>query len=391
MDGVHMASSGSPIAPGHALRAIQLLSLATLILSAGFITSALLLAAKASAAATPAAAAKSAYIDYSAAGSLQIDSTLVEWTDTARSRTLPLRIVMPRPGGAADTRLPVIMFSHGLGGSREAGRAWGDHWASHGYLVIHLQHPGSDSAIWQGAENKLAVMRGVRGAMTPEQFIARIADVKFVLDELERRGRSGDPIARRADLSRVGMSGHSYGAVTTQAIAGERFGRGEAGRQIADKRVRASIAFSPSGGRDQSGDADSQRFADIHRPFLSLTGSNDTAIVSSETAQSRQIPFERMPGPDKYLLVLDGADHMTFSGQRELRDLRVRRQKKGDSAPGSAADNDATSMYPPILAASLAFWNAYLKNDSDARRYLDSDDFERHLVRADIWKSKQAQ
>jgi len=70
----------------------------------------------------------------------------LDWNDTARGRSLPLKVRVP---DGAD-KVPLVIFSHGLGGSREGGKAWGEHWAQHGYLVIHVQHPGSDDSLWKG-------------------------------------------------------------------------------------------------------------------------------------------------------------------------------------------------------------------------------------------------
>ena len=44
-----------------------------------------------------------------------------EWTDTTRARTLPVHIRAPAGAGP----FPVILFSHGLGGSRAGGAEWG--------------------------------------------------------------------------------------------------------------------------------------------------------------------------------------------------------------------------------------------------------------------------
>jgi predicted dienelactone hydrolase len=41
---------------------------------------------------------------------------------------------------------PVIVFSHGLGGSREGYKYLGRHWASYGYVAVHVEHLGSDTA-----------------------------------------------------------------------------------------------------------------------------------------------------------------------------------------------------------------------------------------------------
>jgi len=65
------------------------------------------------------------------------------WHDAARSRDLPVKLYFPIEGAGP---FPVIIFSHGVGGSREAFTYLGETWASHGYVAVFLQHPGTDEA-----------------------------------------------------------------------------------------------------------------------------------------------------------------------------------------------------------------------------------------------------
>src|SRR5580658_1911451 len=66
--------------------------------------------------------------------------------DAARNRDIPLRVYLP----AEKSPAPVVLFSHGLGGSREGNQFMGDHWSARGYVAVFLQHPGSDSSVWKG-------------------------------------------------------------------------------------------------------------------------------------------------------------------------------------------------------------------------------------------------
>ena len=79
-----------------------------------------------------------------------------EWKDTTRDRELPVKIYYPQ-GGAGP--LPVIIVSHGLGGSRDGYEYLGRHWASYGYVSVHVQHKGSDTSVWQGKEKPMEAMR----------------------------------------------------------------------------------------------------------------------------------------------------------------------------------------------------------------------------------------
>lgn len=59
-------------------------------------------------------------------------------TDAVRARPLPLKIYYPQqehPGG-----YPVVIFSHGSGGSKDGYSYLGRFWAENGYVVIHATH-----------------------------------------------------------------------------------------------------------------------------------------------------------------------------------------------------------------------------------------------------------
>jgi len=257
-----------------------------------------------------------------------------QWHDSARGRDVPVRIRMP----AGTNKVPVILFSHGLGGSLDGGTNWAVAWAKAGFIVVNLQHPGSDRSILGSGR--------IAEAMAPAQLVARVDDVHFVLDELARRPREGACDLRRADLAHVGMSGHSFGAHTTQAIAGQRF---PVAGIAADPRVKAAIAFSPSPPMRGS---DAAAFGSIATPFFSITGTEDVAPITPYiTAKDRERPFRAMPPGGKYLLVLGGANHMVFNAQDGLR------------GPGSTA---TPHIRDTVITATTLFWRATLLGDADA-------------------------
>src|SRR5262245_32918461 len=120
---------------------------------------------------------------YASAGSYEVEVTTVDWVDAKRDRNVPARIYSPKTSNGP---FPVIIFSHGLGGSRDGYAYLGQHWASHGYVSVHIQHIGSDDAVWKDTETKdrLAAMR--RAAMNPSNSINRPLDVSFAIDQMEK-------------------------------------------------------------------------------------------------------------------------------------------------------------------------------------------------------------
>jgi predicted dienelactone hydrolase len=303
-----------------------------------------------------------------------VETLDLDLPDPARGRTLPLRLRVPQPCTAAQLR-PLVVFSHGLGGSRAGGAAWGAHWASHGFVVAHLQHPGSDESLWRGQPGGFT-LEALRPGMTPVQYVARVRDVPFALDALAALAAS--PVVARPglgciDMARVGMSGHSFGALTTQALAGQslpRLAEGGAAPWGRDPRVVAAIAFSPSM-RDGSPAARAS-FATVAVPFLAVTGSLDGDVVGSgATAASRRAVHEALPGPGRRLLWLDGADHMGFDG----------------GAPRPPADGraDDRGMQRVVRAVTLAFWQATLAGDTVAQAWLDGGGPDTLLGPGDRW------
>lgn len=286
------------------------------------------------------------------------------WHDSARNRDVPVRIRMPDGGAKA----PLILFSHGLGGSLDGGTLWAQAWADAGFVVIHLQHPGSDRSVLQsgsGGGGKLRMLRrmrsggggggdlggALRAAMTPEQLDARVSDVKFVLDRIPAQRIEGQCALTRIDLAHIGMSGHSFGAHTTQGLAGQAFAKTTAA--TAEPRISASIAFSPS---PPSMGADAQATARMTKPFFTITGTQDTTpAASGVSAADRERPFRAMPPGDKYLLVLNGSNHADFSG----------------NAGGFRREGPDEHVRTTVIDTSIAFWRWTLTGDRAAKAALD--------------------
>ena len=284
--------------------------------------------------------------------------------DQQRSREIPLRIYLPTDKLAA----PVVLFSHGLGGSREGNAYMGKHWAARGFVVVFLQHPGSDDSVWK--DTPLAHrMSAMQRAANLQNFLLRVKDVPAVLDELDRWNKTeGHPLAGQLDLAHVGMSGHSFGAVTTQAVSGQSFARG--GSALTDKRIKAAIAFSPSGARD--GAEPSQVFGKVKIPWMLMTGTKDTSPIGNADVKSRLSVYPALPPGDKYEIVLNNAEHSAFS------DRRLPGDKEGRNP----------NHHRVILALSTAFWDAYLSDDVQAKAWLQGDGPQKLLGPGDKWKSK---
>ena len=303
----------------------------------------------------------------------------IDWKDGARERTLPLKIRVPE--GA--TRMPLVIFSHGLGGSRDGGKAWGEHWSANGYLVIHVQHPGSDESLWKGPGEGAPKQRKARGA-TPEQLLGRVDDVRFVIDELTRLQIKSDAPAwtKRVDLSRIAMTGHSFGARTTMALAGERF-PGPI-KSVADARITAFIAFSPTvQGAKKTWP---ERYGVMNQPFLSVTGSLDGDVMGNgSNPKNRAAVFDAQNAGDKYRVVFADGDHSVFSGGAVREAASLNRFAVEGHASTSAAT--AKVIHDQTRTITLKYLDAYLKSDAAAKSWLITD-AAKALGDAGVWSYK---
>lgn len=283
--------------------------------------------------------------------------------DTARKRDLPLRVYLPAAPGPA----PIVLFSHGLGGNRDGSAFLGSHWAARGYVAVFLQHPGSDDRVWRDVA-PAERMATLKNAGNLENFLHRVKDVPAVLDQLTAWQRTaGHPLAGRLDLERIGMSGHSFGAVTTQAVSGQSVPGGDA--RLTDPRIRAALPMSPS--LPRVGDPRAA-FGQVKIPWLLMTGTHDTAIVSEATPESRAKVFPALPPGGKYELILDGAEHSAFTERALPGDKKARNP----------------NHHRVVLALSTAFWDACVKGDEEAKAWLDGAGPRTVLEEKDQWQSK---
>jgi predicted dienelactone hydrolase/glucose/arabinose dehydrogenase/sugar lactone lactonase YvrE len=275
-----------------------------------------------------------------------------DWKDTARDRVVPVKIWHPKD---MTERAPVVVFSHGTGGSREGYAYLGQFWASHGYVCVHPQHAGSDSEIFKGNANILDALK--KAALNPKNAVERPKDISFVLDQLAALNKDHANFKRKLNLDAVGLAGHSFGAHTTMVIAGQTLGS----LAVKDRRIKAVVPMSaaaPAANLERA-------FADIKIPTLLMSGTLDDSPIGGTKAKDRRVPFDKIAGADKFFLNFDGGDHMIFSGR---------------FAKGSYEQRKMDADFQRcIKQSSLAFWDAYLKNDDTARAWLSGKGLAEYL------------
>ena len=264
--------------------------------------------------------------------------------DEIRRRDIPLRIAHQ----AIRTRMPVILFSHAVGGSRHDYPELEAHWVARGYVTVFIQHPG----------------------MNLNESTAPIQDLATVLDALSAERLMGELrlVADRLDLTRIGAAGHEIGALMIQTAAGEYMPDNIIG-SWPDTRIRAALMIGPLSLIPASYAKD--YYGKVQIPWMMIHGTRRPQ-QPDPFSLPKGIIFDGLPSGQKYDRALDDAEFEIF-------DNPIHRQTR---TPPAARQLRA------LLAVSTAFWDSTLRADPDAQAWLDGPGATTALSPLDRWQRK---
>ena len=229
----------------------------------------------------------------------------LDWFDESRQRAVPVRLYWPE--GAE--RVPLVVFSHGIGGSRQGYSYLGEYFASNGMASLHLQHVGSDRSLWAG--NPVSLVGRLHDAAQEREALERVKDLRFALDQLLAHQTFG----ARVDRKRIAAAGHSYGANTVMLAAGATVQRDGRRLELRDPRLRAAVLLSapPFYGEDNL----KAILRSITLPTLHVTATEDIIRIPGyySPASDRVAIFEAVGSPLKALAVFEGGSHSIFTNR----------------------------------------------------------------------------
>ncbi len=229
----------------------------------------------------------------------------LDWFDDERERPVPIRLYQPRISSFA-TPAPLIIFSHGIGGSRLGYSYLGSYWASHGLASLHVQHVGSDRSIWFG--NPFNLVSRLQEAAQEKEALARVFDLRFALTQILR-----DPLGQAINPNQIIAAGHSYGANTTLLASGARVNRDNIPVELSDFRIKAAIVISaPRFYGQKSVDSILQP---VRLPTLHITATEDNIQIPGYFSgyPDRLAIFEAIGSERKALAVFEGGSHSMFT------------------------------------------------------------------------------
>ncbi len=262
--------------------------------------------------------------------------------------TVALRDADPRE----NKQFPVVLFSHGKGGIRMQSTFYTTTLASHGYVGIAPDHEGDTlTNILNEGDFEIT--------STAAAFFDRPVDITFLINQL--RDLEDDPLVPLLDLEHIGVTGHSFGALTSFRTAGY------------DYRVDAIVAQTPVGYALANAGLEVQ-MENFGIPVMIQAGGEDRTLPADLHADSL---WDHMVAP-RYYLTLDRAGHFTYS------DLCVLDVESIDAALGEDVDvsnvlTDGCGVenippeiaFPVINHYSIALFNTYLRESPGSEAYLD--------------------
>ncbi len=264
--------------------------------------------------------------------------------DAKRGLDIECRVHSPAVGA----KLPLIVFSHGFGADRTAFTPIAQHWAAHGYVVVAPSH--SDGFGKSKGKGPAVPAGGLPALMknATSKIENRVGDVVFIMDSIEQLYTKVPALRGRVDPARIGVGGHSLGAYTAMLVGGVTADIGERqARSFKDDRVRCILPISGQG-TGQQGLTESS-WASLKLPMMTMTGSLDKG-AGGQGPEWKKEPFKFSPPGDKYLVFIEGANHVAFGG----------------------AGSHDSGIADAVKASTLAFWDAYLKDDTAMKAALAS-------------------
>ncbi|MGZ2260068.1 alpha/beta hydrolase family protein [Roseobacter sp. A03A-229] len=221
-----------------------------------------------------------------------------------RGQDLHIRASAPAVG----TSLPVILMAHGFAKSMRDYAPLVDFWTAHGFAAI--QPTFLDSATLGLAPDD---------PRTPDIWKHRVADMKCILDHLDRIEGTVPQLKGRLDQTRIAAVGHSYGGQTVGMLLGARVigSDGAIGEDMSDPRIKAGVLLSTTGlgGEFLTPFAAehfsfmSPSFGELTTPVLVVAGDKDDSPLSTRGPDWFKDVYTLSPGATA-LLTLFGGEHL---------------------------------------------------------------------------------
>ncbi len=253
---------------------------------------------------------------------------------------------------------PLLVFSHGFGGSGLSSVFLTERLAASGWIVAAPDHHDSSSAVRIRAGHlkdfdHLGLLRHAReitlsGPADRGRYIYRLDEMQLALDRMTSSG----PFGKFIDESRIAVGGHSFGGYAALGLCG-------AIKERRDPRIKAVLLFSTGAGGYLFSE---EELAGVEIPSMSFIGEQEKVQRrGNRTMAQLADKIYRNLAPPKYFLEVKGAGHFSFNNN--LGDRLSARFQGG-----------TPEQFEVIRRYSIAFLEKYVAGKDDPGRLLEQKD-----------------
>ena len=298
------------------------------------------------------------------------ESRIETFTNTGEHRKVNVEFWYPKD---ADGTYPLVVFSHGSGSIEISNTSTFMDLASNGYVVCSMDHPyhslftiGSDGKLitvdpsyWQ---EYMDVSNGKYDGATVYKLEhkwmnLRTADMNFVLDTILAHVKDSGSAAvyRLIDPGKIGLMGHSLGAVASAQVARERSDIGAVVNLDADL---FGEYLDYVNGKEVLNDKP------YPVPILNIFADDLVRLMDAIPNANEVIAVKHIvaTAPKAYEVHLRGTDHMSFTDLPLVSPFLV--SMINSSVPkAGGVEVDPFATIEKMNGLILQFFNAYLKGE----------------------------
>ncbi len=295
------------------------------------------------------------------------------------NREVPVHFYYPADISAVpEHSLPLVIFSHGAFGYYQSNTSTYQELASHGYVVVSLDHP-YHSFFCKDSEGKtiIADMEFLQNALeigsndapesevydlTSEWMALRKADMNFVIDELKTAVQTGNPdgqwhfekdgeetilsVLQAVNTEKIGLIGHSLGGATAVTV-------GRRADISAAVDLDGTMLGEETGVKNEEIQVNEEAY---ETPLLCIdSGSHHQSMEISE--QNGYVYVNNVilaHAPQGYEIHIKNAEHMNFTDLPLFSPWLAKKLGTGSIDPGACIDQ--------VNALVLRFFDSYLKD-----------------------------
>lgn len=253
---------------------------------------------------------------------------------------------------------PLLVFSHGYGGSGLGALFFTEALAGRGWIVACPDHHDKYSAVRIGTGqqkdfSRIGMLQHAReislsGPGDRDKYLYRLDEMRCALTGM----MTSESFGKLIDRNRIAVGGHSFGGFTALGLCG-------AIKERHDPVIQAVLLFSTGAGGYLYSE---EELRQVRIPSMLFLGEREkNQRRGSETMTKLSAGIYKSMTPPKFFLEIKGASHFSFNNR--FAHSRISKRLSGTE-----------EQFEVIRRYAIAFLETYVAGKKDTRRVLESSD-----------------